>query len=76
VTDKNFNSPKTSQKSTPSRIKNRTNGMEMRKASVGGSDDGGDKYPPIKSLEKYCIVYTSIKRKINTSTTWLSIPEF
>jgi hypothetical protein len=75
VMDKNPNSPTTSQKSTPSRTKNRTSGMEMRKASVGGSDDGGDKDPPRKSLEKYHIAYTSVKIKRNTSTTGLSIPE-
>jgi hypothetical protein len=49
--------------------------MEMRKASVGGSDDGGDKDPPRKNLEKSHIAYTSMKRKRNTSVTGLSIPE-
>jgi len=47
----------------------------MRKASIGRSYDGGDKDPPRKSLEKYHIAYTSFKRKSNTSTTRLSIPE-
>jgi hypothetical protein len=75
VTDKNPNSPTTSQRSTPSRTKNRTNGIETRKASVGGSENGGDKYPPRRSLEKSHIAYTSIKRRRNTSTTCLSIPE-
>jgi hypothetical protein len=63
VTDKNPNSPTTSQKSIPSTTKNRTNGMDMRNASVGGSHNGGDKEPPRKSLENYHIAYTSIKRK-------------
>jgi hypothetical protein len=73
VTDKNPNSPTTSQNSTPSKTKNRTNGMEIRNESARGSDDGGDKYPPRKSLENYHIAYTLVKRKINTSTTGLSI---
>jgi hypothetical protein len=69
VIDKNPNSPTMSQRSTPSRTKNRTNGMEKRKASVGGSDDGGDKEPPRKNIEKSHVAYTSIKRKRNTSVT-------
>jgi hypothetical protein len=48
VTNKNPNSPTTSQKSTPSRTKYMTSGIEMRKASTGGSNDGGDKDPPSK----------------------------
>jgi hypothetical protein len=75
VTDKNPNSPTTSQKSTPSRTHNRNSGMEMRKASTGGSYDGGDKESPIKSIEKYHIAYTSVKRKRNASTTGLRILE-
>jgi hypothetical protein len=39
------------------------------------SDDGGDKDPPRKNLEKSHIVYTFVKRKRNTPTTGLSIPE-
>jgi hypothetical protein len=46
------NSPKTTQRRTPSRIKNRTSGMETRKKSVGGSDDGGDKDPLRKIIKK------------------------
>jgi hypothetical protein len=47
----------------------------MRKTSNESSDDGGDKDPPKKNLEKYHIVYTSVKIKRNTQTTGLSIPE-
>jgi len=47
----------------------------MRKASIGGSNNGGDKDPPRISFEKSHIAYTSFKRKTNTSTTRLSIPE-
>jgi hypothetical protein len=75
VTNQNPNSPTTSQRSTPSRTKNKTSGMETRKTSVGGSDDGGDKDPPRKNLEKSHITYTPVKRKRNTSSTGLSIPE-
>jgi hypothetical protein len=75
VTYKNPNSPTTSQKSTPSRTKNRISGMEMRNESFGGSDDGGDRDPPRKSLEKYYIAYNFVKRKRNTSKTRLRIPE-
>jgi hypothetical protein len=75
VADRNPNSPTISQKSTPSRMKHRTSGIEMRKTSVGSSNDGGDKDPPRKSLEKSHIVYTFVKRKRNTQTTGLSIPE-
>jgi hypothetical protein len=48
----------------------------MGKTSVEASDDGGDKDPPRKDLEKSHTVYTSVKRKINTITTGLNIPEF
>jgi hypothetical protein len=40
--------------------------MEMRKIPVGISDDGGDKDPPKKNLEKSHTVYTSAKRKRDT----------
>jgi hypothetical protein len=75
VTDKNPNSPTTSQKSTPSRTNNRISGMEMINTSTGGSGDGGDKDPPKTSPENYHISYTSVKRKINTSTIGLNIPK-
>jgi len=75
VTDTDPNSPITSQKSTPSKKNNKTDGMEMGKTSTGGSDDGGDKYPPRKNLEKSHIAYTSVRRKRNTSTTGMSILE-
>jgi hypothetical protein len=38
--------------------------IKMEKTSVEASDDGGDKDPPRKDLEKSHIVYTSVKRKI------------
>jgi hypothetical protein len=56
-------------------MKNRTSGMDTRKTSVGGSDDGGDKNPPRKSLEKTHIAYTPIKRKRNISSVEINIPE-
>jgi hypothetical protein len=46
--NKNPNSPTTYQRSTPSRMKRRTSGMDTIKTLVGGSDDGGDKKPPSK----------------------------
>jgi len=52
TTNQNPNSSITSQRSTPSRMKSRTSGMDTRKTPVGGSYDGGDKNPPRKSLEK------------------------
>jgi hypothetical protein len=63
VTYKNPNSPTMSQKSTPSRTNSRTNNMETRKSSVGGSDDGGEKDRPRNNIEKYHIAYTSFKIK-------------
>jgi hypothetical protein len=52
ATSQSSNSPKTSQRITPLRMKNRTSGMETRKTSFGGSDDGGDKDPLRKSIKK------------------------
>jgi hypothetical protein len=43
TTSQNPNFPATSQRRTPSRVKNRTSGMDTRKTLVGGSDDGRDK---------------------------------
>jgi hypothetical protein len=75
VVEKNLSSPNNSEKSTLSRTKYRTSGIEMRKATYIGSDDGGDKDPPKKNIEKSHTVYTSVKIKINTQTTWLTVPE-
>jgi hypothetical protein len=55
-----------SQKSTTVRTKTNNNGMEMRKTLVESSNDGNDKDPPKKNLEKSHIVYTSTKRKMDT----------
>jgi hypothetical protein len=33
-------------------MKSRTNGMDTRKTSVGDPDDGEDKNPPRKNIEK------------------------
>jgi hypothetical protein len=63
VADKNPSSPNNSQKSTPSRTKYRTSGIEMRKASAGGSDDGGDKDPPRKNLENPILCIPLLKEK-------------
>ena len=67
TTNQNPNSPTTSQRSTPSRMKSRTNEMDTRKTSIGGLDDSEDKNPPRKSLEKTHIAYTHVKRKRNIS---------
>ena len=47
----------------------------MRKTLAGCSANGVDKDPPRKNIEKSHTLYNSIKRKINTQATWLSIPE-
>jgi hypothetical protein len=53
TTNQNPNSLETSQRSTPSRMESRTSGIDIIKTPVGGSvNDGGDKNPPRKSLEK------------------------
>jgi hypothetical protein len=49
-------------------MKRRTSGIDTRKTLVGGSEDGGDKNPPRKSLEKKHVAYTPIKRKINLAS--------
>jgi hypothetical protein len=64
-----------SQKSTPVRTKPRSSGLEMRKTPVRSSDDGGDKDPTKKNLEKYHTVYTSAKRKRDTQKMGIEIPE-
>jgi hypothetical protein len=56
-------------------MKNRTSGMDTRKTPVGGSDDGGDKNPPRKNLEKTHVAHTPIKRKINMSLVEINAPE-
>jgi len=63
VANRNPNSPTISQKSTPVRTIPRSSGIEMRKTPARNSDDGDDKYPPKKNLEKSHTVYTPIKRK-------------
>jgi hypothetical protein len=44
-------------------MKHRTNGIEMIKTSTGISNDGDDKDPPRKSLDKYHIFHTFVRRK-------------
>jgi hypothetical protein len=56
-------------------MKSRISGMDTRKTSVGGSDDGGDKDPPNKSLEKTHITCTHVKRKRNISLVEINAPE-
>jgi hypothetical protein len=73
--NKNPNSPTVSQKSTQVRTKPRSSGLEMRKTPTESSDDGGDKDPTKKNLEKSHIVYTSAKRKRETQKTRLDVPE-
>jgi hypothetical protein len=53
----------------------RTNGIDMRKKSYRSSNDNSNKDPPKKNLEKSHIIYTSVKRNINTHETGLSIHE-
>jgi hypothetical protein len=63
--NQNPKSPATSQRNTLSIMKRRTIGMDTRKTPVRGSNNGGDKNPPRKSLDKAHVAYTLIKRKIN-----------
>jgi hypothetical protein len=56
-------------------MKSRTSGMDTRKTPVGGSDDGGDKNPPRKILEKTHVAYTPLKRKINLSSIEINTSE-
>jgi hypothetical protein len=63
MTDKNPNSRTTSQKSTPSRTNNRISGIEMRKTSTRGSNDGGDKDPPRKVLKNLILHILLSKEK-------------
>jgi hypothetical protein len=65
-----------SQRSTSSRMKSTTSGMDTRKTSFGGLDDGGYKNPPRKILEKTHITYTPVKRKTNISSVEINALEF
>jgi len=49
--------------------------MDPRKTPVGGSDDGGDKKTPMKTLKKTHIAYTPIKIKINLSSVEINALE-
>jgi hypothetical protein len=75
TTNQNPNSPTASQRSTPSRMKSRINAMDTRKTPVGGSNDGGDKNPPRRILEKTHVAHTPIKRKRNLSSVEINAPE-
>jgi len=57
-------------------MKSRTGGMDTRKKLGGGLDDGGDKDPPRKGLEKTHITYTPVKRKTNISSVEINALEF
>jgi len=61
VANKNLKSSTTSYKSTPSRKKYRTSGIEIRKASAKGSYDGGDKYHQGKILKIPILCSISLK---------------
>jgi hypothetical protein len=73
--DKNPNSLTVAQKSTSVRTKPRSSGLEMRKTDVGSSNDGSDKDPTKKNLEKTHIVYTFSKRKRDTKKIGLGVLE-
>jgi hypothetical protein len=75
TTNQNPNSAEMSQRSTPSIMKKKTSGMDIRKTPIRSSDDGGDKNPPRKILEKTHVAHTPIKRKINMSSVEISTPE-
>ena len=47
----------------------------MRKTYVGNSNDGNDKDPMKKNLEKSHVVHTYVKRKRETQKRGLEIPE-
>jgi len=49
--------------------------INTRKTLVGGSNDGGDKKSPRKSLEKTHIAYTLVKRKRNLSLVDINASE-
>jgi hypothetical protein len=76
TTNQNLNSPTTSQRSNPSKMKSRTNGMDTRKTTVGGSNDGGDKNTPRKNLDKTHVAYTPIKRKRNVPSIEINTSKF
>jgi hypothetical protein len=75
VTNKNPKSPIVSQRSTPTRTKPRSSGLETRKTTTRNSNDGGDKDPTKKNIEKSHVVHTSYKIKRETRKTGLEIPE-
>jgi len=70
-----MNSQTVSQNSTLVRTKPRSSGINMRKTLTKSSDDGGDKDPLKKNIEKYHIVYTSMKIKMKTQIEGLGIHE-
>jgi hypothetical protein len=75
TTNKNPNSPNISQKSTLTKTKPRSSGLEQRRTSAGNSDDGGDKDRTKKTIEKYHTIHTSIKRKRETQKGGQDLPE-
>jgi hypothetical protein len=75
TTNKNPNSPNVSQKSTSTKTKPRSSGQEQRRSSTGNSDDGGDKDPTKKTIEKPHIVHTSTKRKREVQKEGQELPE-
>jgi hypothetical protein len=74
-TSKNPNSPSVSQRGTSVKTKPRSSGLEPRKTPAENSDDGGDKDPMKKNLEKYHVVYNPVKRKRETQKMRPEIPE-
>jgi hypothetical protein len=64
-----------SQRSIPTKTKPRSNGLETRKTPARNSNNGGDKDPTKKNLEKSHVVHTFSKRKREIQKTSLEIPE-
>jgi hypothetical protein len=67
TTNKNPNSPNLSQKSASAKNKPQSSGLEERRTSTENLDDGGDKDPTEKTMEKSHVVHNSIKRKKRNS---------
>jgi hypothetical protein len=75
VTNKNPNSPDCVSKKYPNKNKTKKQWFGNKENTCQNSDDGGDKDPTKKNLEKSHVVHTSAKRKRETQKMGLEIPE-
>jgi len=63
MTRKSLGSPNVSQKSTSTRERPQNNSQEKIKSSTGNSNDGGEKNPIKKAVEKAHTIHVFVKRK-------------